>query len=96
MKEFFSNASHELKTPLMAVRGYAEGLSEGMIEHKKACAVIIKEIERMYILNDPELIRKVAYELGDRGMPTDKALYMIKLLYTKTQQKKKQLTHYLA
>ena len=47
MKEFFSNASHELKTPLMAVRGYAEGLSEGMIEHKKACAVIIKEIERM-------------------------------------------------
>ena len=62
----------------------------------RSIKAFIKEIERMYILNDPELIRKVAYELGDRGMPTDKALYMIKLLYTKTQQKKKQLTHYLA
>lgn len=65
-------------------------------EKEEDIKAFIKEIERMYILNDPELIRKVAYELGDRGMPTDKALYMIKLLYTKTQQKKKQLTHYLA
>lgn len=47
IKEFFSNASHELKTPLMAVRGYAEGLSEGIVEYKKACSVIVKETERM-------------------------------------------------
>lgn len=56
-----------------------------MREKEENIKVFIKEIERMYRLNDPELIRKVAYELGDRGMPTDKALYMIKLLYTKTQ-----------
>lgn len=47
IKEFFSNASHELKTPLMAVRGYAEALSEGIVEYKKACSVIVKETERM-------------------------------------------------
>lgn len=42
----------------------------------------------MYMLNDPELIREVAYDLGNRGMPTDRALDMIKVLYTKTWERK--------
>lgn len=46
-----------------------------------------KEVETLYILNDPDLIREVFYRLGDRGMPTDKALNMIKRLYCKTQKK---------
>ena len=47
MKDFFANASHELKTPLMAIRSYAEGLESGLVEQEKACAVITKEADRM-------------------------------------------------
>lgn len=47
MKEFFANASHELKTPLMAIRSYADGLESGLVEQEKACAVIAKEADRM-------------------------------------------------
>lgn len=53
MKNFFSGASHELKTPLMAIRGYAEGMKEGIVDQEKACAVIEKETDRMAgLIND--------------------------------------------
>lgn len=47
MKEFFSNASHELKTPLMAIRGYAEGMEQGVVSWETAYPVMIRETERM-------------------------------------------------
>lgn len=47
MKDFFSNASHELKTPLMAIRSYADGLENGLVEQERACSVIMKEADRM-------------------------------------------------
>ena len=49
-----------------------------------------REIEEMYTLNDPELFKQVAYRLGDRGMPTNKAKNTMTLLYEKTRKKKKQ------
>lgn len=55
-------------------------------ENEKSIEAFKKEIEEMYMLNDSDLIREVAYRLGNRGMPTDKALNMIKLLYIKTQK----------
>ncbi len=50
-KDFISNVSHELKTPLALIQGYAEGLKEGVSEDPESrgfyCDVILDETERM-------------------------------------------------
>ena len=49
---FFQNASHELKTPLMAIQGYAEGIQAGVMDTGRAAEVILKESDRMTELVD--------------------------------------------
>ena len=50
-KEFLANVSHELKTPIALIQGYAEGLSEGMVEDEEGrdfyCGVIVDEASKM-------------------------------------------------
>jgi len=51
-KEFFTNASHELKTPLSIVKSFAEGLKDGVNLNKQDhyISVIVEEAEKMEIL----------------------------------------------
>ena len=44
---FFQNASHELKTPLMAIQGYAEGIQARVMDTDSAAEVILAESDRM-------------------------------------------------
>ena len=46
-QSFFQNASHELKTPLMAIQGYAEGIQTGVLPVKDSAGVILEESDRM-------------------------------------------------
>jgi two-component system sensor histidine kinase BaeS len=46
-RAFLLSVSHELKTPLTAIRGYAEGLGEGAFEPAEAARVITTESARL-------------------------------------------------
>lgn len=60
---FFQNASHELKTPLMAIQGYAEGIQAGVMDAGGAAEVILEESDRMTELVD-ELLDISKIDMG--------------------------------
>jgi signal transduction histidine kinase len=72
---FLLSVSHELKTPLTSVRGYAEGIADGTIEPAAAAAVIGAESSRLERLVGDLLesgrMRKAAFTV--RREPVDLA-----------------------
>ncbi len=49
-KRFLQNTSHELKTPLMSIQGYAEAIKDGVVEGKEleeSLDIIIEESQRL-------------------------------------------------
>lgn len=75
-KEFISSISHELKTPIAIIKGYAEGAqmmldgddSKGAAEY---CEIITKESDKMNALVY-ELLELSRYELGDSRLEIEK------------------------
>ncbi len=67
-KEFIANVSHELKTPIALIQGYAEGLTEGMAEDKDSrdyyCEVIMDEAGKMNKMVR-QLLTLTALEFGN-------------------------------
>src|SRR5207237_1957672 len=46
-RNFLLSVSHELKTPLTAIRGYAEALQDGAVEPREAAATVVVEAARL-------------------------------------------------
>ena len=64
---FFQNASHELKTPLMAIQGYAEGIQAGVMDTGSAAEVILQESDRMTELVE-ELLDISKMDMGQQQL----------------------------
>ncbi len=60
-KRFFQNASHELKTPLMSIQGYAEGMIDGIFERSdENLEIINSEVKRLSnIVNNISYLTKL-------------------------------------
>jgi len=74
-RDFLLSVSHELKTPLTAIRGYSEGLAEGAFEPEEAARTIALEAGRLerLVRDLLDLARMNRSEFAVRCEPVDLA-----------------------
>ena len=74
-RNFLLSVSHELKTPLTAIRGYAEGLADGAFEPDEAARTIVLEAGRLerLVRDLLDLARMNRAEFSVRSEPVDLA-----------------------
>jgi two-component system sensor histidine kinase BaeS len=74
-RDFLLSVSHELKTPLTAIRGYSEGLADGAFEPDEAARVISLEASRLerLVRDLLDLARMHRSEFSVQGEPVDLA-----------------------
>ena len=74
-RSFLLSVSHELKTPLTAIRGYAEGLSEGVLPVGEAAQTIRRESSRLerLVRDLLDLARMNRHEFSVKREPIDLA-----------------------
>jgi two-component system, OmpR family, sensor kinase len=74
-RNFLLSVSHELKTPLTAIRGYAEGLADGAFDTDEAARTIILEASRLerLVRDLLDLARMNRAEFSVRSEPVDLA-----------------------
>ena len=74
-RNFLLSVSHELKTPLTAIRGYSEGLADGAFEPDEAARVITLEARRLerLVRDLLDLARMNRSEFSVRREPVDLA-----------------------
>ena len=81
-KDFIANVSHELKTPIALIQGYAEGLTEGMAEDEDSrnyyCEVIMDEAAKMNKMVR-QLLTLTALEFGN-DMPVIERFDIVDLI----------------
>jgi signal transduction histidine kinase len=72
-RAFLLSVSHELKTPLTAVIGYAEALADGTVDAEIAASTIGKEAARLdrLVRDLLDLARMNRHEFGVRSEPVD-------------------------
>ncbi len=93
-KEFVANVSHELKTPLGIIKGYAEGIKDGIYEEKKEhyLTVILEEIDSMnaLVLDMLELskLEEDSFQLTISTFPLQHLFRKIKTIFSHMLEEK--------
>ena len=82
-REFFQNASHELKTPLTTIIGYEEMIENGLIDDEKEIArareAVIKESKRMEsVIEDMLALSSLEYNMSNEKKVDIDAKEMVK------------------
>ena len=83
-KVFLQNASHELRTPLMSIRGYVEGIKDGIFDDTPdACDLVLGQVSRLEkLVNDVMYLSKIEASDGMVKLTPVLIQDIVCLLYT--------------